>query len=202
MKSLSIILVLVFMYSGAAYGACQRIQSDTAHWIGPAPVEATTTTNDGIEAVYCGPLLWDSQNTTLDVYMVWDGTLVNADATAGNIREKDGEELKVYAGEHTTERIYKEQEIRGVTLLGVRVPRDGYDLMQELYVDILVSAARNSVDEQGTPIWWGVKELWINRNTLLSQLDALLADPTKTAEDILALDVENWPGWGVPRPPE
>lgn len=114
---------------------------------------------------------------------------------------------KEWAGSVKKEEIYREQEIRSYNItvgagetLGVQLPRTIINLLEETYLKIIKAAARNAIDEVETPIWWGIQQLRNNRNTLLNGLDTWMADPTKTADDILAFDVSGWGGWVIDRP--
>ena len=113
---------------------------------------------------------------------------------------------KPWAASVTKEKIYREQEIRSANIdmlsgdkLGFEMPRTVIDILEETYTKILVPAARQAITE-AAPFWWDIKELRNNRNTLLTNLQVWVDDPTKTAQDILDFDVENWVGWSVARP--
>ena len=116
------------------------------------------------------------------------------------IRPPTQGEMKAAAAEVKTQEIYREQELRSMTVIGFKMPQEGFALMEELYADILLPAARKSITEQDTPRWWGLKELRNNRNTLLAGLQQWIDDPAKTSDDILAFDVSGWAGWSIARP--
>lgn len=96
--------------------------------------------------------------------------------------------------------IHTEQELRSTTILGFQMPAQGFAIMEELYLAILLPASRNAITENDTPIWYGLKQLRDNRNTLLANLQVWIDDALKTADDILSFEVETWSGWDVARP--
>ena len=93
-----------------------------------------------------------------------------------------------------------EQELRSQTAVGFQMPQQGFELMEELYLEILLPAARRNITEADTPRWWGLNELRDNRNTLLALLESAIANANVTADQIRDFDVEGWSGWSIARP--
>lgn len=116
------------------------------------------------------------------------------------VREKTAVEKKVAAAVVKREEIYREQEIRSATLLEFQMPRQGFALIEEFYLQLIVAAARKPISEIDSPLIWGLSRLRANRNTLLAALELWVNDPTKTTADILGFDVTTWAGWEVLRP--
>ena len=115
-------------------------------------------------------------------------------------------QAKPWAAAVKTEEIYREQEIRSTNIvltpgytLGLELPRAIIDIMEELYGALLKPTARNAITSTSTPGWYYIKALRDNRNTLLNGLSVWVADPLKTADDILAFNVIGWSGWSVAR---
>lgn len=163
---------------------CWKIGSDSEY------------TAKGNEACPIGYVQYDGEiipDGEYDVLMIWDDAL-------GLPRPLTEVELKARAAVIKIEEIYKEQEMRSVTLLEFPMPRQGFALIEEFYLQVLLPAARKNITEADSPILWGLRELRNNRNTLLAGLQVWIDNPGKTAADILAFDVANWSGWTIDRP--
>jgi len=146
-------------------------------------------------------------NSILDYFSIIPGCIGAAKLDNGYRLDFDGysrmateAEVKAATAEWKREQIYREQEIRSVTVYGKEVDRFFFAWIEELYSKILKPASRNAIDATNTPITNGLKLLRDNRNTLLAGLEAWVNDPAKTAADIAAFDVVNWSGWSVARP--
>ena len=140
-------------------------------------------------SVYDGVIEYDAEG---NLFMTCDN---------GVLRQYTTAERKALAADVKREEIYLEQEIRTRSFWQWDgCDRHYYAFIQEQYFDVLKPAARNAIDEQTTPIHWGLKTLSENTEAALNALQAWVDDPDKTAGDILAFDVAGWAGWDVERP--
>jgi hypothetical protein len=120
---------------------------------------------------------------------------------------------KPWAAHVLRQRIDEQQELRSISVVGFRMPQQGFAIMEESYAKVLVPAATNALTEATTPLWWGLKRLRDNRNQLLAALEGAVECPSITAQQILNFDVSRgpatltfcgtdypWDGWAYPLP--